>query len=527
MLGKREPQGDLFDVGNVWPLKLDAASFYGQLAPASSGLFSDEQFAAFYSSKVGRPSVPPSLLALMLLMQTYAGVSDQEAVARATYDARWLCVLRRPLGVPLCAKSTLQAFRSHLVLHDGARSIFEAGLRQARAAGLLGKKVSAAIDTKPIVGRGAVEDTYNLLARGIRQAACALASAAKMKTDKFLSRHSLGRYEAPSIKGTEVLDWSDAVAAREFLSGIVSDAVKVLSLAGESDDEHVKRSAGLLAQLLLQDVEVVKTPDGDKAQLIKGTAPGRVPSATDPEQRHGRKSATKRFTGSKASVATDTASGIILATEVLSGDAGDATGALDLVASAEASGDVKIAETLGDCAYGSGAARQAFADAGRCLIAKVPSAHAQEGRFPKSAFHIDLKQLSVSCPAGVTTRDFQRGQNGAKVFSFGAACSGCALAARCTSSDQGRTVQVHPQEALLNQARSFQESDVGRATLKKRLAVENSLARLGGLGIGQAKYIGQAKTRFQLSLCATVANLRRTWNYSALKNRSQAVAAAA
>ena len=527
MLGKRGPQGDLFDVGNVWPLKLNPRSFYGQLAPIARHLFSDEQFAQFYSDKVGRPSVPPSRLALALILQTYEGLSDEDAVEHTAFDLRWAAVLGLKANERLCAKSTLQAFRAHLVLHDGARSIFEVSLRTAREAGLLGKQVRVAIDTKPIVGRGAVEDTYNLLAHGIRQVGCALASSAKMKTDKFLSRHGLGRYFAPSIKGTEVVDWTDGEQVREFLSGIVSDAVKVLSLAAESDDAYAKKSAALLDQLLLQDVEVVHTPEGDKAELIAGTAHGRVPSVTDPDQRHGRKSASKRFTGSKAAVVTDTASGIILATEVLPGDAGDATGALDLVLEAEANADVTIEQTLGDCAYGSGATRQEFADAGRELLSKVPTARGHDGKFPKIAFRIDLDEQSVTCPAGVTTRKFEKSEGGAKVFSFGSACSECPFKVQCTSSAQGRTVQVHPQEALLAKARAFQESDVGQATLKERLAVENSLARLGWLGIGQAKYIGHEMTRFQLRLCATVANLRRIWNYSGSKSEFGAVATAA
>jgi len=123
MLGKYNPQATLYDVGNVWPLALPKNSFYGQLAGAADRLFSDDDFAGFYCHNNGRPSVPPSQLALMLVMQTHDGVSDAEAIQSSAYDLRWAAVLRRPAGEPLCAKSTLQLFRAHLVLHEQAKII--------------------------------------------------------------------------------------------------------------------------------------------------------------------------------------------------------------------------------------------------------------------------------------------------------------------------------------------------------------------------------------------------------------------
>ena len=42
MLGKRKAQRALFDVGNVFPVALDPASFHGQLAGAADRLFADE-----------------------------------------------------------------------------------------------------------------------------------------------------------------------------------------------------------------------------------------------------------------------------------------------------------------------------------------------------------------------------------------------------------------------------------------------------------------------------------------------------
>src|SRR5713101_4365605 len=149
MMGKRRAQRDLFDVGNVYPLALDPRSFHGQLATAAPRLFHDEAFAAFYDARIGRPSVPPSQLALLTLLQQEAGVSDAEAVARSGYDLRWAAVLGRAAGTPVCAKSTFQEFRAHLVLHDEVQLIFVTSIQEARRAGLLkGGALRAAVDTK-------------------------------------------------------------------------------------------------------------------------------------------------------------------------------------------------------------------------------------------------------------------------------------------------------------------------------------------------------------------------------------------
>jgi hypothetical protein len=517
MLGKRKAQRDLFDVGNVFPVALDPASFHGQLARAADRLFRDEDFAAFYADRLGRPSAPPSLLALLTLLQHESGCSDAEAIARSAFDLRWAAVLGQRAGEPLCAKSTFQLFRAHLVLHDGVRTLFEQSIAEARRAGLLkGGALRVALDTKPILGRGAVEDTYNLLATGIQQLVRAL--AAEQSPENWAQAHDLGRYFGPSVKGSAALDWSDPSARNEFLTEIVTDARRLLRRAGtalgEAGSPAVREAAALLEQLLLQDVvESDAGAGGVKAQIKAGTAPERIPSATDPEQRHGRKSKSKRFTGHKASVAVDLDSQLILAAGVLSGSAGDATEALAQVEQVEQATGQKVAQSLGDCAYGSGETRQAFAAAGRELVAKVPQESDNQGRFPKRAFVLDLEQNRVTCPGGQATTRFTRDKEGGQTFHFGRLCHGCPLQGHCTTAEGGRTLQVHPQEALLQAARAAQQTAAGRALLRGRVAVEHRLARLGQLGVGQARYRGRRKSRFQLLVLATIANLRWTWNW--------------
>lgn len=514
MIGKRKTQGSLYDVGNVFALTLDPKSFHGQLACAADRLFKDEDFAAFYCADNGRPSVPPSQLALMLILQARDGVSDAEAIASSAYDLRWCAVLGRPAGEPLCAKSTLQLFRSHLVLHDGAKAIFVKSVQEAKRVGLLkGEAMRVALDTKPIEGRGAVEDTYNLLATGIGLVADALAQKVGKTKGAWLEELGLSRYTAPSIKGSVSIDWSDTAAKDALLTQIVADARRLLALA-EGQGSTVKEAADLLEKLLLQDVDEGEDRDGETTARIKeGTAKGRIPSATDPQMRHGRKSQAKRFTGHKASVGTDVNSGVIVALDVLSGDAPDSTGALSMVEQAEENTGMKVAETLGDCAYGSGETRKEFAEAERTLIAKVPQENRNKGLFPKSLFTIHREERRATCPGGHTTQMADDHAKGGRTYYFDEFCPGCPLRSQCTSSPLGRSLSEHPQEDLLHQAKVYQGTPEGKANLRRRVIVENALGRLSHLGIGQALYRGRSMTRYQLTIASTVANLRRSWNW--------------
>ncbi len=273
-------------------------------------------------------------------------------------------------------------------------------------------------------------------------------------------------------------------------------------------------AAELLGQLLLQDVE--RAEGG--VSLKDGVSRDRMMSVHDPEMRHGHKSSSRRFDGHKAAIVVDTDSQLITAVDVLPGNAPDNLGALELVEESEANTGVSVAEAMGDAAYGDGDTRQAFADAGRTLIARVPG-RPNRTHFPKEDFHIDLEAGSCTCPAGNVTRTMvpagrRTGQTGRtyrlEAFRFDAAvCGVCPLRSQCVAAKPGtgRTVQLHPQEALLQQARALQQSEAFAEYRQRRVVVEHRLARLVQLGIRQSRYFGRIKTRFQLYLAATVANL--------------------
>ena len=523
MLGKRSNQRGLFEADTLYLDFVGADTFYAFLARERGRLFRDEDFADLYCRTNGRASVPPSLLATALVLQTYEGVSDAEAKGRSDYDIRWKVALGIELKERPFAKSTLQLFRAQLVIHEKARQMFRRSLEKAGESGFFKgrKKLHAAVDTMAILGRGAVRDTYNLLADGIAKLSRVLAELEGVKVEAWAGADGLGRYFAPSIKGTAEVDWDDPPQRQAFLGGIVSDADRLLGLAGEarcacpSDSDEAKsitEAAELLMQLLAQDIE---RGDGGP-EIRRGVAKDRIVSVHDPEMRHGRKSSKVRFDGHKGAVMVDAPSQLITAVGITAGNAHDGDTALPLVEEGERNTGLEAAETVGDCAYGDDETRRQFAGAGRKVIAPVPRPP-RTGRFPKTAFRIGRKLDRVTCPGGCTTRKQNRVKLAAnrkgrryqvKRFVFPAArCAACGLRTQCLAGGGPRTITLHPREREVQRARRYQGTEGFRRAKGRRQVVEHRIGRLRQLGVRQARYSGRAKTLFQLLMAATVANL--------------------
>jgi len=312
-----------------------------------------------------------------------------------------------------------------------------------------------------------------------------------------------------------------ACDARVFSHDSLADADRLILLAKDLRTDLPKGSSGrreitsaikLLAQLLGQDIERAKTGE---TTIKRGVAKDRIISVTDTEARHGRKSSHNRFNGHKAAIAVDTQSQLITAVDILPGNSHDHAGALDLVQETEDNTGGTVSLTIGDCAYGDGGTREEFQDAGRELLAKAPRVRQHEGKFSKDDFRIYADAKSVTCPNGVCTSTWRKGvQTGSgahyRDFVFPKnKCRACPLAAQCVKhpGKDHRVFRMHPQEDLLRQARRQQRTKTFLRTYKLRQTVENRIARLAQLGMRQARYIGRAKTLFQLYMTALVANL--------------------
>ena len=113
-------------------------------------------------------------------------------------------------------------FRAQLILHEKVREVFEGSLRLARQSGYLKKRgMRVALDTTYILGRGAVKDTYNLLADGTVKLLRVLATVAKIDVREWAAAQRYDKYLGSSIKGEATIDWSDRKARAGLLAELV------------------------------------------------------------------------------------------------------------------------------------------------------------------------------------------------------------------------------------------------------------------------------------------------------------------
>jgi transposase len=481
--------------------------FYGQLARYGSGLCRDEDFRSAYCCTNGRPSAPPSVLALARVLQFYDGVSDEEVVQCCRFDLRWKVALDLELystRAPF-AKSTFQAFRVRLTLHAKEGLAFEKSIQAARDAGLLPQRLHVALDSSPVRGRGAVKDTCNLLSDAIAAVVRAVAKKQTKTVEVVASQTGLARHvAAPSVQGSEVVDWNDQSSVGSFLRGLLDDCEKAAALARIA--ECASEELALLEKVIAQDVE--RGQDGTP-RIRQGVTPGRTVSVHDPESRHGHKSNGKVYTGHKAHVAVDTGSGMVTAITVTAPSGSEGSQVHALVEMTETLAESEIEGALGDSAYSTRAALAAAAAELITLSTKMPGP--PHGKLGPNDFTVSDDGQAARCPAGNSSCKVGRSKDSFVHSWDPRLCSSCPLRERCTKA-RARTLMVPPDFHARRARERFAHSPEGRALLRTRVAVEHAIGRLKNLGAGVARYCGRAKTHAQWLWTAAVANLMLVWS---------------
>jgi hypothetical protein len=491
-LGLAERQGRLFNVAVArCEAELPERSIYRLLHAERDRLFPDELFSDLYVHH-GRRSIPPSILAVVMVLQRLEGCSDREAVDRFAYDLRWRYATGVDDQMPGFVHTVLVELRARLRASADPDRIFRVTTELARRVGLVG--VRRVLDSTPLLDAVATCDTVTLVRSGIRGLLRALPVALAAAVRAALVRDD--DYQQP---GKPVCDWDDPAAREELVDALFRDGYRALhALRGIQLGPEVAKAAELLATVIGQDIE--ETADG-RFIIAEGVAPDRVLSLVDPQARHGHKTSAHGFDGYKGHITADPDSEIITAAEVGPANTGDAAMAEALLAdlptpsgpdaehdhharpAAErpcqpAGTDAPALTAYGDSAYGTGALLADLEERGVVAMLKVAPATAPDGRFTKYQFTIDLDAQTVTCPARRTVAIIPR-RAGGGLARFGRACAVCPLASGCTSSRAGRTISIHPHQALLTQARQQQRDPAWRADYRAhRPKVERKLAYL-------------------------------------------------
>jgi DDE family transposase/transposase-like protein DUF772 len=431
--------------------RLREGSIYRLLADEGDRIFPNDYFADLYATSArGRPTVPARVLATAMVLQAFEGLSDREACDRLEVDLRWQAAAGVHSGAVAFHPTVLPGQRNRLRASGRPRRLFEDTKLAAKQAGAMGNRVRV-LDSTALYDAVATQDTVTQLRAAIRKLLVVLDNLAPHLA--LAVRGALDRDDDYASAGKPPCDWDDRSAREALVDELVHDALAALAaLDGAELATPARDAADLLALVAGQDVE---QRDDGTFRIVKKVAKDRVISTVDTEARHGHKSANRHFDGYKTHLSIDPTSELIDEVVVTAANAPDADAVGDLLAS-HADDEVKP-EVVGDSAYGAAAARSGLEDQGYPVTAKAAPVRNSTGGFTKEDFGIDLDAGAVTCPASHTV-PVHFGRSGEGKASFKGHCQHCPLKAQCTPSRRGRTISVHPQEALLRRARAEQKS---------------------------------------------------------------------
>jgi len=502
MQGRERADRQLLDAGALVGHLVPAGSMFAFLAAHRGELFGDEDFADLFPSGKGRPSVPASVMASVMVLQVLHDYSDAEAAEAARCDLRWKAACGFALDHGGFDPSTLVYWRRRLAKSGRPHRISDAVRKVITETGVLAGRRRRAVDSTILADAVATQDTITQLVAAIRRCARLVPGAAELIAS-VCAGHDYSQPGKPRI------DWDDPAAKDALVSALVNDANRLVAALAERElDEQAAAVVALLALVAGQDVEPAEGSDGTDGRwrIARKVAEDRVISVNDQDARHTRKSPEARRDGYRAHISAEPATGLIT-DEQLTRAAGpensDAAVAAQLIAR-----EAEPAEVYGDSAYGTGDLRAALAGAGHQAVIKPgPLKPAVESGFTLDDFTVDESAGAVTCPAGIT-RPISARRN----VTFGAACRGCPLRARCTTNKHGRALILHQHDALLRAARAdWAASPALRENYRKhRPNVERVISQVASRGGRRLKlrYLGIARNNAWLKNRTAALNLR-------------------
>jgi hypothetical protein len=512
--------------------QLPGGSIYRLLAEHGAALFGDEYFAdLFQRSTLGRPTVPARVVATVMLLQAYEGLSDREACDRLAFDLRWKAAAGLTVGAGAFHPTVLVGMRNRLRASERPRRLFDDVTTTAAAAGLLrGRR--RVLDSTPLFDAVATQDTVIQLRAAIRKVL-----TAGDRADPPLAgavRAALTRVDDYATLGKPPCDWDDPKAREALVDALVCDAQAALdALDGHELAGPLAEAAELLGLVAGQDVEA---GDDGIFRIARRVARDRLISTVDVEARHGHKSRARTFDGYKSHFSVDPDEELITNVAVTAANTADRevidelldqpaadtptgdteSGADEPAAdtgedsgddSAGASGS-KGFEVYGDSAYADGATLDEQAARGHDMRTKVPPVRNANG-YSKDQFTIDLAAGTVTCPADHTVAIRSGRRRSAR---FGAHCGSCPLRAACTKARRGRVISIHPHEAALQHAKARQQDPAWQQDYRaNRPVVERKISHFTRRpwGARKARCRGQKRILTDILARASAINLAR------------------
>jgi Transposase domain (DUF772) len=272
--GTTPKQADLWrGTAAVCEGRVGLQSIWAVLYRQGDRLFADELFADLFA-EVGRRSVPPRIVATVMVLQRLAGLSDREAVEAFCFDARWKYACGGlAFDSPGFSHTVLVDMRARLAASDRPERIFQVTVAAARQAGLVG--VRRVLDSTPLYDAVATMDTVTLLGSAIR----GVLKVAEGRLAAQLGAVLAGGDDYASLAKPQI-DWDDQAARAALVDARGRDAHAVLGvLAGRRLTQAMAEAARLLAAVVGQDLE--QAGDGS-LRIARKVAADRVISTVDP-----------------------------------------------------------------------------------------------------------------------------------------------------------------------------------------------------------------------------------------------------
>jgi hypothetical protein len=298
MQGEADRQRELLDVESVAGHLLPAGSVFAFLAEHRSRLFPPVMFADLFPSGRGRPSIPPEVVASVIVLQTLHGLSDREAAEAVTFDLRWKAACGLAIDAAAFHPSTLTYWRRRLAASERPQRIFEAVRDVVTATGVLAGRQRRALDSTVLDDAVARQDTVTQLIASIRRVAREVPGARAL-----VAVHCTGHdYSGP---GKPRIAWDDPVARDELVTVLVNDALAllgVLDLVGiEASGGKAAEAVALLALVAGQDVEPAEDSDGTDGRwrIARTVASDRMISTVIPRPGTPTRLANAARTGSR------------------------------------------------------------------------------------------------------------------------------------------------------------------------------------------------------------------------------------
>ncbi len=473
MLGRHTPQTSFADT-DEWYKRMPPGSVWAQVRTWTAAPIHDDDYQAWYA-ETGRPSIPPSFVIPLLLLALRPGWSDREAVEAAFYDDRvkFALGLSRSPEIQI-DRSTLCKYRGRVLATDTDRALWQQTLRGAADAGLLGADEDL-VDSFMVAGAATRQGTLTVIRPAI--AAVLRQGAAERLPAPALQRTDYAERRRPAIA------WADAAARYALRQQLVGDSTVVPAwyTGDRVGSPSLQQAVALLATVTTQDTEA--DPAGVGVRIAERVADDRVISTVDPAMRHGRKTTATKVDGYKSHPLTQSVP--------------PAAGARLITA----------------------------------VVAPVPPATNQAGRFPKGRFTRDLAAETLTCPQGVTVAygALRPREDGVRVVRWAAGtCRACSLRAQCVGEPQPgqrppgpRSVSVRPDEASLRTRRAEQATPAWQAQYRTRSHVEHVQAQQSRHGGRQGRYWGLRKNLGQARLVAAMYNLLELARVAALPRPPQ------